>query len=222
VSAEAETWAWQQPVTVRQKLILLAIAQWVDARARWAEDLHSLSDFTGIGTAACVKALEELKECGILHDMANSGFIRLQIAPRGAQIQEEIVAPEKRRTVVTVKAQIESVFAAYCIAHDSFFRGRNAQGPPQPKLNPTRRKRLAVAIREYDYETVILAGIGVFFSEFHTGGNNGGQLYLRPEHVWRMKDSDNIERFAELARNKWRAIPQGMREQIESTTGIKP
>jgi len=218
------SWAWAQDVTCRQKLCLLAIADCADHRFRWREDLRAIADQTGIGAVACNQALEDLKECGIMREMAHSGFLQLGIVQERAHIQEEVVPPRSVPKGRSTKEQIESAFAAYAIVHARFFEQRNGQRPPTPTLTSPRRKRIASSIREHGYDKTVLAGIGVFFSDFHRGGNPQEKLWIRPEIAWRMgAETDNIETFADLATAALREgmLPELTKEQIIKACGVQ-
>lgn len=83
------------------------------------------------------------------------------------------------------KAEIQELFELWV----STYRTRG-------KLNEKRKAKLAKALKEYDYETVRLAILGLQYSPFHMGENMTGDVYDELELI--LRDSAHIERFARL------------------------
>lgn len=95
--------------------------------------------------------------------------------------------------------QVDLVWEAYLQARAAYYRDKNGSTPSaEPSLTTKRRTKIRNAIREHGYWKAHDAGLGIFWSDFHTGKNPDQKEFLTPEVIWSINtDRDNVERFAQ-------------------------
>jgi hypothetical protein len=127
---------------------------------------------------------------------ARSASLSVLVLREGEESNGGVLSPSKPTTA----AEVSRVFARHLLARERWYTKQNGRRPSHP---PELTQRLAKAIREaikvHGVEKAMAAGVGIFYSPFHTGRNDSGQLYLDPALCWRIKrDQDNVEKFADI------------------------
>lgn len=103
---------------------------------------------------------------------------------------------------------VREVFERHLVARTRYFERKNGKKPASlPDLTPELRIKIREAIRRHGKKKAIAAGVGIFYSDFHTGKNDEDREYLSPHLCWRIQtgkthDRNNVEQFAELALEK--------------------
>lgn len=102
---------------------------------------------------------------------------------------------------------VRDVFERHLKARKKYFSRKNGRTPSVlPDLTPELRRSIRAAIDRHGKEKAMAAGVGIFYSDWHTGEESGKE-YLEPHLCWRIqpgksRDVNNVEKFAELAIEK--------------------
>lgn len=189
--------------------------KWISARigARSRVDLRTLVSVSFLEPcASCGQdASKALAECKQNADSEGEG-------EREQRESNSIVAPVPGATANgLLRRQVQAVYEIHCAARVKFYEKVNGQPPGVlPDLSAPIKKVIRNAIQQHGFAKAWQAGIGIFYSDWHTGRDpeTKGKRYLGLPLVWSINPSrDNVETFAEL----YHEIPLG--DSMQSIVG---
>lgn len=104
---------------------------------------------------------------------------------------------------------VDRVWARHLKARAGHFTAKNGKPGRMPDLTPELRKAIREAIRRHGEDKAMGAGVGIFYSEFHTGRDpqHLGKEHLDPALCWRITMKRNaVEEFYRFYEDAERAF----------------
>ena len=111
--------------------------------------------------------------------------------------------PTKPKPKTVTDKELRGVWERHIQARQRYFERKNGKAPPSlPDLTPELRRMIREAIHRHGAKKATDAGVGIFYSDFHTGTNDNGTEHLAAHLCWRItRDLNNVEKFAALTRD---------------------